>query len=370
MNNRLTSVEDIQQIMFNVEITIRFSSDDNDKTTFKKVEPKTSNTGLRKLNLILYMNHFMPNIPFKTTEYYIQHFEELDKTNDPNRFHIIDDSVKTNRSSVPLVKLIKLLIKHKAVIPIPSKQQLKLASLYEHFRATDFNIIPDACFRPLIIRPKNKDWVHLIQNDDLMHLFGRSAPKEQYNTYLHKLQKIIDSFNVKINVHEVPSYTHLMERLMYETGCFDNVYDITGPIADRIRAQPQHPAPHTANGYPFYSNQKLYYIDINGAYLSTVASIPTGRCGHDLVFELYKTKIKDVIERLYCIRQEDKPIDLVLANCLKLMTNCSWGMSIRRPRRVKETSAKDQEKFISENEPYVVEICTDSMRYIWSINVC
>ena len=43
MNNRLTRVEDIQQIadMFNVVITIRFGSDDNDKTSFKKIEPKS-----------------------------------------------------------------------------------------------------------------------------------------------------------------------------------------------------------------------------------------------------------------------------------------------------------------------------------------
>ena len=42
MNNRLNRVEDIQQIadMFNVEITIRFGSDDDDKTSFKKIEPK------------------------------------------------------------------------------------------------------------------------------------------------------------------------------------------------------------------------------------------------------------------------------------------------------------------------------------------
>ena len=77
---------------------------------------------------------------------------------------------------------------------------------------------------------------YLIQNDDLKRMFGQAIPGDQHNDYLDKFQKVIDSFNVKINVREAPSYTHLMERLMYETGCFDNVYEIAGPIADRIRA--------------------------------------------------------------------------------------------------------------------------------------
>ena len=45
-------------------------------------------------------------------------------------------------------------------------------------------------------------------------------------------------------------------------------------------------------------------------------------------------------------------------------------MCIRRSRRVKKTVAKDSERFVAENEPYVVEVCTDSVRYIRSINVC
>ena len=64
--------------------------------------------------------------------------------------------------------------------------------LYEHFRATDLDTIPDTCFRPLIIKPKNKGLVHLIQNDDLKRLFGKAIPKEQHNDYLDKLQKVID----------------------------------------------------------------------------------------------------------------------------------------------------------------------------------
>ena len=136
-------------------------------------------------------------------------------------------------------------------------------------------------------------------------MFGHTIPKDQHSIYLDRLQRIINSFDVKIQVRECTSYTNLMERLMYETGCFYDVYEITGPIDDRIREQRVFSVPHTAFISTFYRKEKLYYIDINGAYLSTVNSIPTGRCGHDLVFKSSNTKIKDVIERLYDILDFD-----------------------------------------------------------------
>ena len=51
-NTRLTRVEDIQEIadMYNVEITIRFGSDESDKTGFKKVEPRTRDGGCRDVS--------------------------------------------------------------------------------------------------------------------------------------------------------------------------------------------------------------------------------------------------------------------------------------------------------------------------------
>ena len=91
--------------------------------------------------------------------------------------------------------------------------------------------------------------------------------------------------------------------LVHQSHGKTDVYEITGPVANRIRDQIVFPVPHTADGQPFYSKQRLFYIGINGAYLSTVNSIPTGKCGHDLVFNSSNTKIKDVIERLYNIRQ-------------------------------------------------------------------
>ena len=80
---------------------------------------------------------------------------------------------------------------------------------------------------------------------------------------------------------------------MYEYGCFENVYKICGPIADSIRNELTFPVPHTSDNKPLYCNKKLYYIDLNGAYLSCINNIPTGKPDKNYEFEGKNTKIKN-----------------------------------------------------------------------------
>ena len=331
MKLRMIRIEDLQDIadLLKTEFIIRIGSDESNDISFRRI---TCKDPTRKVTLILYMNHFMPNITLKCTEYYVQHYAELDKAypDDPNRFLFCDDTHKVKQERMNIVRLIKLLLKYNAVEPIPMKIQSHIAQQYKHFSWSAAAEITGCCFRPLQIREKNRGQALFTFNnrtDNFKGLFGTEIPKEQQAKYLKRLQEIINSFNVKIDVRLYAKYTSLMEALMFELGCFEGVYETTGPVAKRIRDSLVFPAPHTTDGQPFYSKDKLYYIDINGAYLSVIDSIPTGTCGDDLVFSGKNTKIRDLVQKLYDMKSKEDP---VIAKCLKLMINCSWGLSIRK----------------------------------------
>ena len=69
----------------------------------------------------------------------------------------------------------------------------------------------------------------------------------------------------------------------------------------------------------------MYYIDLNGAYLSCINNIPTGKPDKNYEFEGKNTKIKELLEKLYDIRIklkkgvfEDFKEDPILANNYQL----------------------------------------------------
>ena len=137
---------------------------------------------------------------------------------------------------------------------------------------------------------------------------------------------------------------------MYEYGCYDNVFEICGNNAQQIRDQCVFPKSHTYNNKPLYLNKKLYYIDLNGAYMSAISSIPTG---NNLTEK--NTKIKDLIETLYSIRKEAQTNNNnKLATTLKFMMNSCWGYSIRRPKTIKHKFSNNVENYIETYDPYVI----------------
>ena len=213
------------------------------------------------------------------------------------------------------------------------------------------------------------DYLNRKNKNDGFRLFASHIPREQLPLYYKKLQNIIDSLGVKVNVKNYISYSELMEKVMYEYGCFENVYKICGPIADNIRNSLTFPAPHTADDKPFYSNKKLYYIDLNGAYLSVIDSIPTGKPNKEYQFEGHNTKIKELLEKLYSVRCQLKNTDPTLATTIKYMSNSCWGLSIKTNKRFVKTVPKNKTEFINTNCDYVVEFNKDFVKYIKSINV-
>ena len=108
---------------------------------------------------------------------------------------------------------------------------------------------------------------------------------------------------------------------------------------------------------------------LNGAYLSCINNIPTGKPDKNYEFEGKNTKIKELLERLYDIRIKLKKEDPILANTIKYMSNSSWGLSIKRSKRFKKTKPQNKEQFINQNPDFVVEFNKDFVKYIKSLNV-
>ena len=257
----------------------------------------------------------MPCISLNVSEYYVAHYEELDKLypNNSQRFIMIDDQGTTKKSPITIIRLIKLLLKYNALQVIPKREQERIAKLYNNLRIINTSDALDCSFKPIEVKDKNDNQMKVIRKlkgdkFDGYSMFGEHLEQKRLEQYYDKLQKVIDSLDVR-------------------------------------------------------------YIDINGAYLSCVNSIPAGKCGEDLKFNERNTKIGELIEKLYTIRTGLKQSDPILANTLKLMMNSSWGLSIRRSNNFEKTSPKDKDTFLKENVGYIVEYSNDFIKYIKSISV-
>ena len=271
-----------------------------------------------------------------------------------------------------VVRLIKLLRKYSLLEEIPEKTQFEIAQQYKHFTYQP-NAIIDEYFRPITISEKSDNQQYYLSKmfyNDGYYLFGEHIKNaDEKETLYNQLQQVVDSLGVRVNVRNYTRFSELMSMIMYKYGCFDNVYELAQPLADKIRNTLVFPKPHTTDGNRFYSNKKLYYVDLNSAYLSVIEGIPMGKCDENGEFtgEL-NTKIKDLIYKLYDIRQQIKESNPILSKCLKLLLTSSWGSSIKKNRRYKTVKPKDKDMFIASHINYVVEHDDNIVKLIKSIS--
>ena len=142
---------------------------------------------------------------------------------------------------------------------------------------------------------------------------------------------------------------------MFEYGCLDNVYELTGTIQQKIISSLKTLFPKTIWNKELIKGT-LYYIDQAGAYMSSVKSIPAGVSDDDGNFKTENTKIKELIEKLYEFRINAKNNgNDKLATTLKFMMNICWGYSMKKPKLIKHKFVKDVNKYIETYAPYVVK---------------
>ena len=162
------------------------------------------------------------------------------------------------------------------------------------------------------------------------HLFGYEPLPEEIDFRLAELQDFINSLQLRhaIDVRQYFKFSNLMLRIMYEYGCFDNVYEFAGTTRDSIRNSLTFPSRElTTNEI----NEKCYYLDFNGAYTSFMTHIPAG-----VDFQERNTKIYDLINIMYTKRLEAKESgNKKLATTIKFLMNSCYGASIAKAKTIK-----------------------------------
>ena len=371
---RLITFDYIQKMadLMHCNITIRIPNEQDNKTSAKIYKCKEQSD----LNIVMfiYYDHFMINNELYVQEYYVKNHKEIDAKypNDPTRFDIIDENGTKKHQKMTIVRLIKTLRKYDLLEEISEKEQLSICRQYEHFRYVP-TTLTDEYFRSIVIKDKSdkqQDLLNDILNNDGYFMFGQHIKdKEELNKLYDDLQNIINGLGVRVRARNYTKFAELMNKIMFEYGCFENVYELAQPMANVIREQLVFPKPHTTDGEKFYSNKKLYYVDLNSAYLSVIEGIPEGKCDVDGNFSgKLNTKIKDLIHKLYNIRQSIKTTNPVLSKCLKLLSTSCWGSSIKRNRMFKTTKPRDKEAFVNSHINYIIEHGDDVVRMIKSIS--
>ena len=138
-----------------------------------------------------------------------------------------------------------------------------------------------------------------------------------------------------------------MLRIMYEFGCFDNVYEFAGETRDSIRSSLVFPG----RDLPVQEiNEKCYYLDFNGAFCSFMTHIPSGS---DL--QGRNTKISELINIMYNKRLEAKAAgNTKLATTLKFIMCSCYGTSIAKAKTVKHKYSENIQGTINNQGDLVI----------------
>ena len=379
-----TELKEISELM-KVHIHCKKLHKDSGKTSH--VDFGMEYKHLRSINLIIIDEHYLLNERLNVSECYIKRYEEINKDNrfknqgnlrggsrgqGPLRKMMLlkfdDKRYSFSKKGLKIIKLIKLMIEHNLLVRMSEKDINKYSYNFKaqtlEFDGKSRKVVvedkKDSTFKRLNKVPQTKHFFGYTPEDDesptgeareqVRNPNGQSAIDER----LKEIQEVVDRLKLRknINVKLYYKFSELMQKIMYEYGCFDDVYELCGINAKRIRDECVFPKTRTFNDKSFYSNEKLYYIDLNGAYMSAVKYIPTGEKGEG---HGVNTKIKDLIEKLYEERMKAKENgNDKLAKTLKfLMTSC-WGYSIKRPKLVKHKYTKNVNSYVETFAPFVI----------------
>ena len=196
-------------------------------------------------------------------------------------------------------------------------------------------------------KPMSPDYRSKVKHGS--HLFGYQPEDFEIEQRLEELQDFVDTIPTKtrINVRKYFKFSHLMQRIMYEYGCFDDVYEIAGELRDNIRNELVFPKRDLIVSE---INEKCYYLDFNGAYSSFMTHIPTGPNANGAP----NTKIAELIRFMYDKRIEVRTINPKLSKTIKFIMNSCYGTSIQKPKIIKHKYSTNINGTISNQGDFVI----------------
>jgi hypothetical protein len=181
-------------------------------------------------------------------------------------------------------------------------------------------------YRPIVIHTKKFAEATYKPEVYGQFYFGFKPELDEVDELLKKLQRVINYIGVKVDVRCYSRFSLLMQKVMYEFGCFENVMESSGKLNQEVRNTIVFPRPRITT--KCLNQGPYYYVDMISAYSSCMTGIP-----HNLEPDSpLNTKIQELIEKMFeCVtilkRQKSK-----LATTLKFMMNSCFGYSIKRPK--------------------------------------
>ena len=226
-------------------------------------------------------------------------------------------------------QLIKDMIKAGQLRPYTAREYERVFKAIintHHVHATNYTAA-----RPIIVRPPTSCKTSYNKPIQGKHFFGYEPNADEVDLRLNELQAFVNTLPLRnnINVRDYYKFSNLFLRIMFENGCFDDVYELAGTTRDTIRNSLVFPGRElTTNAI----NEKCYYLDFNGAFCSFMQYIPTGPTADGPA----NTKINELIKTFYNKRIEAKQQgNTKFATTLKFMMCSCYGVSIRKPKTIK-----------------------------------
>ena len=220
------------------------------------------------------------------SSYFVEHYEEC-KDMDKMTYKRKSGEYDIHKQSLSINTLINKMIENKLLRPMTDDELIYVISNFKLEDNINYNRkrlvdVPDV----EIIRAEvsaslaqqhscaGKHNPYCVKPKQTKFFFGYKPEPEEIDDRLRELQEVIDSLPLRhhIDVSNYYRYSNLMQKIMFEYGCFDGVYESSGYDNQQLRKSIKYPRPHSDYkcGKCFEICEKLYYIDMNSSYMSFI----------------------------------------------------------------------------------------------------
>ena len=363
LKTKLIPREELKHIsnLFKIHIICRVHYNKNKSSTNEYGE-KYGKT----LKLHIIEDHYILDKDVNATVFYVKNYAKINNderfVNHPRKMMVsrLDKNrYEFSKKGCTINRIIDAMIENKLLEPMTDEEKRYLqydecSGLFRDYRKNkSITVKCKEAIRQINIKDKKR--IPITFSKPNKFLFGYDVKDEEIHQRLHELQRLVDSLNLRhqIDVSLYHHFSELMQKIMYEYGCLDDIYEFSGNVSQKIRSELQFPKIIWSEGH--YVG-KLYYIDQAGAYMSSVTSIPSGMPDDDGNFKSENTKIKELIEHLYDIRMKAKKVGMdKLATTIKYMMNSSWGYSMKKPKLIKHRFVKDVDEYVKKFDPFIIK---------------
>ena len=236
---------------FNVQFNLRIVSSKGSVST------RQYGRSERMIKLIVMFNHYMIDEQPKVSSYFINHYEEC-KDMDTMTYYK-DGIYNIGKTSLNIITLINKMIELKLLTPMTDEEMINIISKFKNDDDINYN------HQRLINVPDKKktNYPYAVKPKQTQFFFGYNVDENEFDDRMKELQNVIDSLPLRryINVSDYYKYSELMNKIMFEYGCYDGVYESSGVDNNKLRESIVYPHPHSDyhNNQSFEINNKIFF---------------------------------------------------------------------------------------------------------------